>query len=399
FPDSPTEMLFPPYIAQPCKFACCRTSTSTSTSVPRYSQNTIRRSSPSSFSQCRSQCQTPPPPRPPPVGFEPTRVYQGQHSQSLAEKPFTRKSYTMVPIIKPSSSMPSGLAAAHPAAPSIGGVSLMQAEGNPIDGDISGSQYHSSQPNLLSNSFATPQHDHHRSSSNMNLHLNGSGGSGSTAQSRGYAPTTIPALTPTPVSRYGLRPGAVIERRSTPYYYHELLQKNVFDSSLNLLEKNKNSNLKLEQQQQQQPSSVLDSNVVVGKRAPMAKPQQRLLSGNPRSNYGGAGCYPTSSSSVSNLLGNGNGNGNDEVGSDGTLVDDDDGGCEDARNFSLAFNNLTNRIASLNNSSSSSNHNNNQNNNSSNSNNINNYNNNNNNNAPNNADSNNNVGQSNECIA
>ncbi|XP_002017386.2 tight junction protein ZO-2 isoform X6 [Drosophila persimilis] len=399
FPDSPTEMLFPPYIAQPCKFACCRASTSISTSVPRYSQNAIRRSSPSSFSQSysqsQSQCQTPPPPRPPAVGFEPTRVYQGQHSQSLAEKPLSRKSYTMVPIIKPASSMPSGLAAAHPAAPIVNSGSLMQVEGKPLDGDTAGSQYHSSQPNLLSNSFATPKHDYHRSSSNMNLHLNGSGGSGSTAQSKGFAPSSTPAPAPTPVSRYGLRPGAVIERRTTPYYYHELLQKNVFDSSLNLLEKNKNSNLKLEQ-----PSSVPDSHVVVGKRAPMAKPQQRLLSGNPRSSYGGGGCYPSSSSSVSNLLGNGNGN--DEGGSDGTLVDDDDiGGGEDARNFSLAFNNLTNQIASLNNSSSSSNHNNNQNNqnnNNSNSNNINNYNNNNNS-AHNNADSNNNVGQSNECIA
>ncbi|XP_017058233.2 tight junction protein ZO-2 isoform X15 [Drosophila ficusphila] len=101
FPDSPTEMLFPPYIAQPCKFACCRPISSTS--VPRCSQNLNLCQNPAkSYSLIHNQGHTPPPPRPPPVGYA--------HSQSLAEKPRDRRSYTMVPIIKPASSMPSGLA-------------------------------------------------------------------------------------------------------------------------------------------------------------------------------------------------------------------------------------------------------------------------------------------------
>ncbi|XP_070072957.1 tight junction protein ZO-3 isoform X11 [Drosophila takahashii] len=326
FPDSPNEMLFPPYIAQPCKLACCRPISSTS--VPRYSQNLNLNQNPS-----KPYSNSPPPPRPPPVGYA--------HSQSLGEKPRDRRSsYMMVPLIKPASSMPSGLAPPADPAP------IMPLEDGilAMDGSTSNSQYHSSQPNLMSQSF-----------------LN--------SNSRGFQPG--PAA---PVSRYGLRTNAQVERRTTPYYYHELLlQKNLFDSSLNLLPdnqaKNKNSNLQTEQQQQQQ-------------KAPMAKPQQRFIG-----NGQGRSQYSSSSGSLSNLLGNGSGNGlsNGHESSDGTLAGDEG-------SFTLAFNNLTNQIASLNNSSSLNNNNNNC---SSNNSNINN----NNISHVNNADSNNNVGQSNECIA
>ncbi|XP_017031383.1 tight junction protein ZO-3 isoform X12 [Drosophila kikkawai] len=376
FPDSPTEMLFPPYIAQPCKFACCRPMASTS--VPRYSQNLNLNfnlnTNPNQSHRIRGH--TPPPPRPPPVGYA--------HSQSLAEKPRNRSSYTMVPIIKPASSMPNGLAPPADPTPLDNGIlddNILSMEG-----------YHSSQPNLMSQSYASSQTPLH-SSSNLN------GGSTSavnqmnhsTSASRGFQPG------PTPVSRYGLRPNAPVERRTTPYYYHELLlQKNLFDSSLNLLPadqaKSKNSNLQLELEQQQQ--HLTDASAL--KRAPMAKPQQRLIGSGPGGLVGRNGY--SSSGSLSNLLGNGNGS------SEGTLVDEG--------NFTLAFNNLTSQIASLNNSSSNHNNNNmnnncsstssHNNNNSSNNNNShhNNSNNNNNNSSNNNnADSNNNVGQSNECIA
>ncbi|XP_017104412.2 tight junction protein ZO-3 isoform X13 [Drosophila bipectinata] len=363
FPDSPTEMLFPPYIAQPCQFACCRPVASTS--VPRYSQNlNLGQSHSKSFTLIQSQDTTTPPPRPPPV------VYA--HSQSLAEKPRNRRSYTMVPIIKPATSMPSGLAPATTA-----DVPMSQ----PLDDHVlaldgaNSSQYHSSQPNLLSNSFAsTPKHS--------SLNLNGGSSTNAVNQTRGFQPGSCPAG---PVSRYGLRQNAPVERRTTPYYYHELmLQKNIFDSSLNLLDqnKNKNSNLQLEQQQQQQ-QRLVDTNV--SKRtpapAPMAKPQQRLI-GN---GIPGRSSYSSSSGSLSNLLGNGH------ESSDGTLADEG--------NFTLAFNNLTNQIASLNNSSSISNNHINNNNNNCSSNNNNNSSSSNNNSNINNADSNNNVGQSNECIA
>ncbi|XP_065722423.2 tight junction protein ZO-3 isoform X12 [Drosophila suzukii] len=361
FPDSPTEMLFPPYIAQPCKLACCRPISSTS--VPRYSQNLNLNQNPSkSYSLIQGQANTPPPPRPPPVGYA--------HSQSLAEKPRDRRSYTMVPIIKPASSMPSGLA------PPVDPAPIMPLE------DSNDSQYHSSQPNLMSQSF-------------LNSNLNGGSTTNHSNMARGFQPG--PAAQ---VGRYGLRTNAQVERRTTPYYYHELLlQKNLFDSSLNLLPqqqgqqsdqaKSKNSNLQLEQQQQQHQHLADASNT--GKRAPMAKPQQRFISnGQGRTNYS------SSSGSLSNLLGNGNGLSNDHESSDGTLADEG--------SFSLAFNNLSNQIASLNNSSSLNNNNcstisSSSNNNNNNNHNNSNINNNNNNSHVNNADSNNNVGQINECIA
>ncbi|XP_017073459.2 tight junction protein ZO-3 isoform X12 [Drosophila eugracilis] len=369
FPDSPTEMLFPPYIAQPCKFACCRPIASTS--VPRYSQNLNLNQNPSkSYALVQNQGHTPPPPRPPPVGYA--------HSQSLAEKPRDRRSYTMVPIIKPASSMPNGLA------PPVDPAPIMPLDDGILAMDGGSSQYHSSQPNLMSQSF-------------LNSNLNG-GSTNAVNQSnhsnmaRGLQPG------PAAVGRYGLRTNAQVEHRTTPYYYHELLlQKNLFDSSLNLLPqqqqqqqpdqgKSKNSNLQLEQQH------IADA-TNASKRAPMAKPQQRLIS-----NGQGRANYSSSSGSLSNLLGNGNGNGlsNGHESSDGTLADEG--------SFTLAFNNLTNQISSLNNSSSLNNNNcsNTSSSRSSNNNNSNSNNNINNNNLishVNNADSNNNVGQNNECIA
>ncbi|KMZ04802.1 tight junction protein ZO-1 isoform X11 [Drosophila simulans] len=365
FPDSPTEMLFPPYIAQPCKLACCRPISSTS--VPRYSQDlnlNLNQNPSKSYSLIQNQAHTPPPPRPPPVGYA--------HSQSLAEKPRDRRSYTMVPIIKPASSMPSGLA------PPVEPAPMMPLDDSVLAMDGSNSQYHSSQPNLMSQSY-------------LNSNLNG-GSTNAVNQSnhsntmRGFQPG------PSAVSRYGLRTNAQVERRTTPYYYHELLlQKNLFDSSLNLLPqqqqqpdlaKSKNSNVQLEQQQQQQHLADASN---ASKRAPMAKPQQRLISnGQGRSNY-------SSSGSLSNLLGNGHGLSNGHESSDGTLADEG--------SFTLAFNNLTNQIASLNNSSSLNNNNCSTSRSINNNSNSHNINANNNNSHANNADSNNNVGQSNECIA
>lgn len=366
-------MLFPPYIAQPCKLACCRPISSTS--VPRYSQDmnlNLNQNPSKSYSLIQNQAHTPPPPRPPPVGYA--------HSQSLAEKPRDRRSYTMVPIIKPASSMPSGLApTVEPAAP------MMPLDDSVLAMDGSNSQYHSSQPNLMSQSY-------------LNSNLNG-GSTSAVDQTnhsnamRGFQPG------PSVVSRYGLRSNAQVERRTTPYYYHELLlQKNLFDSSLNLLPqqqqqhqpdlaKSKNSNVQLEQQQQQQQQHQkhLADASNASKRAPMAKPQQRLISnGQGRSNY-------SSSGSLSNLLGNGHGLSNGHESSDGTLVDEG--------SFTLAFNNLTNQIASLNNSSSLNNNNCSTSRSINNNSNSHNINANNNNSHVNNADSNNNVGQSNECIA
>ncbi|KRK03211.1 tight junction protein ZO-1 isoform X12 [Drosophila yakuba] len=385
FPDSPTEMLFPPYIAQPCQLACCRPISSTS--VPRYSQDlnlnlNLSQNPSKSYSLIQNQAHTPPPPRPPPVGYA--------HSQSLAEKPRDRRSYTMVPIIKPASSMPSGLA------PPVEPAPMMPLDDSVLamDGQGSNSQYHSSQPNLMSQSY---------------LNSNSNGGSTSAVNQSNHSNAAMRPFQPGPsaVSRYGLRSNAQVERRTTPYYYHELLlQKNLFDSSLNLLPqqqqqqqpdlaKSKNSNLQLEQQQQQQQQQqylAADASNA-SKRAPMAKPQQRLISnGQGRSNYS------SSSGSLSNLLANGHGNGNGlsngHESSDGTLADEG--------SFTLAFNNLTSQIASLNNSSSLNNNNNNCSNSRSINNNSNSHSHNintNNNSHVNNADSNNNVGQTNECIA
>lgn len=267
-------------------------------------------------------------------------------------------------------------------------------DGDGIDGvavdnadAASSSQYHSSQPNLLS------------SNSNSYLYLPGNGTRAGAAlnggMSNGDRATGYRGAAATAAAAAGLGRRAVsIERRTTPYYYHELLQKNIFDSSLNLLqqEKEKNSNLKLE-------AAGLtggNSHAAVAKRggaAPLAKPQQRL----PSSSAKLAAAYG-SFASTSNLLSNGNGNGNGNSSSAGTLVDD--GGAEEAlevaellrgsgqactpaaRSLNLAFNNLSNQIANLNNLSSNNNNSNLSNNNHSNNNN-------------NNADSNNNS----ECIA
>ncbi|XP_017847322.2 tight junction protein ZO-2 isoform X11 [Drosophila busckii] len=253
-PESPSEMLFPPYIAQPCQLACCRP---TSISVPRLRRN--------SFTLA-------PPPRPAPISLEQAHC---------------RKAYAMPPVLKPATSMPG----------SNGQCLHSNDSSDSIIDDIS-AQYRSSQPNLL--------------------------------RSTGYRGTG---------ACLARRTGGVIEQRSTPYYYHELLQKNVFDSSLNLLQdKAKNNNLKLE-----------------AAATPTAKPRSANKLGF------------NSFASTNDLLANGN----SSAGSAGTLIDDE-GGFAAARTLNLAFNNLSHQIANLSN------------------------NNNNNNNI---ADSNNNVGASSECIA
>lgn len=310
----------------------------------------------------------------------PQQQQQQQHQSQHQSR--SRQSFTLVPILKPASSMP--------------GSNGHLLDGDGIDGvavdnadATNSSQYHSSQPNLLS------------SNSNSYLYLPGNGTRAGAAlnggMSNGDRATGYRGAAATAAAAAGLGRRAVsIERRTTPYYYHELLQKNIFDSSLNLLqqEKEKNSNLKLEA-----AGLTGNSHAAVAKRggaAPLAKPQQRL----PSSSAKLAAAYG-SFASTSNLLsnGNGNGNGNGNSSSAGTLVDD--GGAEEAlevaellrgsgqactpaaRSLNLAFNNLSNQIANLNNLSS--------NNNSSNLSNNNSHSNNNN----NNADTNNNS----ECIA
>ncbi|XP_034488633.1 tight junction protein ZO-1 isoform X10 [Drosophila innubila] len=344
-PESPTEMIFPPYIAQPCKFACCRP---TSISVPRYNATRLRRNS---FSLLPlNDCTLTPPPRPPPIGYEP-RPYMRQQQQQLQQlqqlkqlqqlqqlQPRSRQSFTMAPILKPASSMPGSNGHL------LDGGDI---DSVPVDEDVN-SQYHSSQPNLLTSS----------SSSN---YLYAGRIAAHNGERSGYR-------TPGATSATGPGRRAVsIERRTTPYYYHELLQKNVFDSSLNLLQdKDKNSNAKLEAAGSSSTS----------KQAPAMAKSSASNSAKLATAYG-------SYASTSDLLSNGN-----NSSSAGTLVDDEGlGGAgfrgaasvtTASRSLNLAFNNLSNQIANLNN------------------NNNNNHNNNNNN---NNADSNNNVGQSNECIA
>ncbi|KAL7727610.1 hypothetical protein ACLKA6_014956 [Drosophila palustris] len=325
-PESPTEMIFPPYIAQPCKFACCRP---TSISVPRYNATRLRRNS---FSLLPlNDCTLTPPPRPPPIGYEP-RQYMRQQQQQLQQQqlqPRSRQSFNVVPILKPASSMPGSNGHL------LDGDGI---DGIPADEELS-SQYHnhSSQPNLLSS-------NNYLYAAGRTAALNG--------ERSGYR---NPATTcgPIPVAVPGRR-AVSIERRTTPYYYHELLQKNVFDSSLNLLQdKEKNSNSKLE--------------AAGSKHTPApAMAKTKLATG-----------YGTGYASTSDLLSNGN-----NSSSAGTLIADEGlegagfrgvaGGTTASRSLNLAFNNLSNQIANLNN------HNNNNN---------------------NNADTNNNVGQSNECIA
>ncbi|XP_023173759.2 tight junction protein ZO-1 isoform X12 [Drosophila hydei] len=350
-PESPTEMLFPPYIAQPCKLACCRP---TSVSVPRYNATRLRRNS---FSLIPlNDCTLTPPPRPPPIGYDPGQYMHG--SLGCAERePRSRQSYPMVPILKPASSMP--------------GSNGHLLDGGGIDGasvdEDANSQYHSSQPNLLSSS----------SNNSYHCHLNGNALRTAALHSERSCQRASAGA-----ACLGRR-AVSIERRTTPYYYHELLQKNVFDSSLNLLqEKEKNSNLKLDAASSSTktlPGSSLAA--VGGKQAtmPVARPQQRLASSSAKlaAAYGGF-------ASTSDLLSNGNSS------SAGTLVDDgamDEAGfgvTPAARSLNLAFNNLSNQIANLNNLNSNSNINNNSNNN---------------NNADTNNNNNNNVGRSNECNA
>ncbi|XP_017874090.1 PREDICTED: tight junction protein ZO-2 isoform X8 [Drosophila arizonae] len=356
-PESPTEMLFPPYIAQPCKLACCRP---TSVSVPRYNPARFRRNS---FSLIPlNDCTLTPPPRPPPIGYDPGQYMHGSF------EPRSRQSYNMAPILKPASSMPGS----NGHLLDDGGI-----DGASVDEDAaSHSQYHSSQPNLLSSSSNNSYHYHLNSNAARSaaaaLHSERSGQRASAA-----------------AACLGRR-AVSIERRTTPYYYHELLQKNVFDSSLNLLqEKEKNSNLKLDSTASSSTKTLPGSSLaaVGGKQGgslPVAKPQQRLASSSSSAKL--AAAYG-SFASTSDLLSNGNSS------SAGTLVDD--GALEQAgfgvtpaaRSLNLAFNNLSNQIANLNNLNSNSNNNNS------------NSNNNNNNNADNNNNNNNNVGRSNECIA
>ena len=260
-PDSPTEMLFPPYIAQPCQLACCRPMSS---SVPRYVANNnnnhintaLRRHN--SFSLTNNidneddECNDLIPPRPP-------EMVQSMVAQASNEMPKRLTSYEMIPIIKPASSMPNGLPDTQAS------VANDMAGTNGDDGLLTeglGTHYHGSQPNIMMTSFRSNSRSTNKTDNISNLTasttLNSSTLSNLTTKSGGISSSGASvtgrggmALNsygnghgsgPLGSSRYSSR-ATSIEPRTTAYYYHELAQKsNVFDSNLNLLNDNKTDN-------------------------------------------------------------------------------------------------------------------------------------------------------------
>ncbi|XP_030373869.1 tight junction protein ZO-1 isoform X10 [Scaptodrosophila lebanonensis] len=284
FPDSPTDLTFPPYIAPPCKFKCCRSTLS----VPRSSADLG-----SSFLVEKAQdWSQAPPPRPPTAVCYESHSFRADNHVNRKQR---LKSYTMVPIIKQACSMPSGLAPANQGTSHNASV-VGQIPAADID---AGSQYHSSQPNLLSNSLNT-HHPEYRSISNF--------GDSSALVASTQSNTTL-ASNGRPANPHCGKRGVSIERRTTPYYYNELLKKNVFDSSLNLLQE-KNTNIK-----QDTPGKRSETHIQNG-----------------RSPYGGGG-YASS---------------NELLSSTGTLIDEN-GFDPSSAARNLAFSTITKDIASLNN--------------------------------------------------
>ncbi|XP_065361995.1 uncharacterized protein pyd isoform X11 [Calliphora vicina] len=286
-PDSPTEMLFPPYIAQPCQLSCCRPMSS---SVPRYAaasynhnhhinnlhHNALMRRN--SFTLMNNDddddadndvddCNDLIPPRPPELLVN-----------NSNEMPKRLTSYEMIPIIKPASSMPNGLPNTQPLSQDM----ATSDEGLLSDGTES--HYRGSQPNIMMTSFRSNSRGTNKTDNISNLTASttlasstlsnltsksgatgGGGGGNSVSGSAGglglssYGNNS--GSGPLGSSRYSSRAPS-IEPRTTAYYYHELAQKSaVFDSNLNLLNDNKNDNtlpttiadtVNVRQQQQQQ---------------------------------------------------------------------------------------------------------------------------------------------------
>lgn len=200
------------------------------------------------------------PPRPPDV--------QTVHSNELPKR---LTSYEMIPLIKPSSSMPNGLPTTRYSSVRDSNINDQENVLNSDEGlllnDGGESQYHGSQPNIM---ITHPYRSHSRSTSksynvsNSNLTATttlasstlsnissnsgamGSGGGGGARRTPGggYGLNSYGSNSngngsgSGPLgSRYNRT--QIIEPRTTPYYYHELMQKSqVFDSNLNLLNDN-----------------------------------------------------------------------------------------------------------------------------------------------------------------
>ncbi|XP_049304732.1 tight junction protein ZO-1 isoform X11 [Bactrocera dorsalis] len=220
FPESPNEVIFPPHIAPPCNFPCCRP---TSSSVTRCSIG--RRNSFSLLTYQRSLT----PPRPLPLRNEIN--YNSIPNTPVGKIKQQHCFYKVVPIIKPSSSMPGGLAT------KFSGMHFSNDINN-VSLDKVTSQYHTSQPNLLSpsdelNQESTRSHDsmaieNITSAINGLSMINSCDGNLNNARSSGSICNAS--------SRNIGRTPHTIEPRTTAYYYNELLHKPaIFDSKLNLL--------------------------------------------------------------------------------------------------------------------------------------------------------------------
>uniref|UniRef100_W8B9N9 Tight junction protein ZO-2 n=1 Tax=Ceratitis capitata TaxID=7213 RepID=W8B9N9_CERCA len=221
FPTSTNEMIFTPHFEPPYNFPCYRP---ISSSVPRCSIS--RRNSFSLLTNQRSLT----PPRPPPLSHEIN--YESITNTPAGELNEHTCFYKVVPILKPSSSMPGGLATKHSVMQLSSGNTSNMAVGRVT------SQYHSSQPNLLSakdnkNQENAVRHDS-LSIKNITSAINGLTMNNSiddninNAKSDGaiYAGST---------RNIGRTPHTV-EPRTTAYYYNELIKKPaIFDSKLNLL--------------------------------------------------------------------------------------------------------------------------------------------------------------------
>lgn len=213
-------MIFPPHIAPPCNFPCCRP---TSSSVPRYFIG--RRNSFSLLTNQRSLT----PPRPPPLRNE-------INYSSIPNTPAGKLKqqycfYKVVPIMKPSSSMPGGLATKY------SGMHLSN-DANNVSLDKVTSQYHCSQPNLLSpsgelNQESTRSHDS-KSIENITSAINGLSMINSCDDNVNNARSSGSIHIAS--SRNIRRMPHTVEPRTTAYYYNELIHKPaIFNSKLNLL--------------------------------------------------------------------------------------------------------------------------------------------------------------------
>ncbi|XP_036337905.1 uncharacterized protein LOC118747833 [Rhagoletis pomonella] len=213
-------MIFPPHIAPPCNFPCCRPSSS---SVPRCSIG--RRNS---FSLSTDQ-RPPTPPRPPPLRHE--LNYNSTPNTPAGKLKQQACVYKMVPIIKPASSMPGGLSTKNHCVQLSKGINVV-ATRNVI------SHYHSSQPNLLSNSSGRNRDSVGRHDSMPIGNITSAFAShtvNTNVDGNLKADSSCPAIFGVSTKNIG-RTLYTFEPRTTAYYYNELLQKpTIFGSNLNLV--------------------------------------------------------------------------------------------------------------------------------------------------------------------